>query len=78
MIYYHKGVEVIIMAKIFNWTKGINQEELKIVIETLNDDGIIIFETAKETVLDEKYGDFILYKEKRYGITRLNYFKRCI
>ena len=41
----------------------------------LNDDGIIIFETAKETVLDEKYGDFILYKEKRYGITRLNYFK---
>ena len=44
----------------------------------LNDDGIIIFETAKETVLDEKYGDFILYKEKRYGIPRLNYFKRCI
>lgn len=33
------------MAKIFNWTEGINQEELKIVIETLNDDGIIIFPT---------------------------------
>lgn len=33
------------MAKIFNWTKGINQEELKIVIKTLNNDGIIIFPT---------------------------------
>lgn len=44
----------------------------------LKEDGIIIFETAKETILDERYGDFVLYKEKRYGITRLNYFKRCI
>lgn len=43
----------------------------------LKDDGIIIFETAKETVLNEKYDKYILYKEKRYGITRLNYFKRC-
>lgn len=33
------------MAKIFNWTKGTNQEELKIVIKTLEDDGIIIFPT---------------------------------
>lgn len=33
------------MAKIFNWTKGINQEELEIVIKTLGDDGIIIFPT---------------------------------
>ena len=33
------------MAKIFNWKKGINQKELKIVINTLNNDGIIIFPT---------------------------------
>lgn len=44
--------------------------------EILKEDGIIIFETAKETVLDENYGNLEVYKDRRYGISKLHYIRR--
>lgn len=42
----------------------------------LSENGIIIIEVRKNTDLNEEYADFFSYKEKRYGISKLLYFKR--
>lgn len=42
----------------------------------LNDEGIIIVETKKDFDLKDKYFYFIKYKERKYGITKLHYFKK--
>ena len=42
----------------------------------LNDGGIIILEVRKDTNLKEQYLDLKQYKEKKYGITKLLYYKR--
>lgn len=49
--------------------------ELVINNNVLSREGIIIFEVDKNTVLKEKYGDLVLYKEKRYGINKLLYYR---
>lgn len=41
----------------------------------LNKDGIIIFEVEKQTILKERYGNLELYKEKKYGINKLLYYR---
>lgn len=41
----------------------------------LNDDGKIIVEIEKDTILKDEYLGLVKYKEKKYGINKLNYFK---
>ena len=42
----------------------------------LNEKGIIIVETRKNTDLEESYPGFAKYKEKRYGISKLLYYRK--
>ena len=42
----------------------------------LNEKGIVIMEVAKDTELKESYKDMYLYKEKRYGINKLLYYRK--
>ena len=42
----------------------------------LSNEGIIIVETRKDVDLSEEYGDLYLYKERRYGISKLLYYRR--
>lgn len=42
----------------------------------LKDDGIIIAETRKDTILADAYGIYGLYKEKKYGISKLLYYRK--
>ncbi len=39
-------------------------------------DGMIIFEVRKDTDLNERYEDLYKYKEKRYGINKLLYYRK--
>ena len=43
---------------------------------SLDKKGIMILEVRKDTDLKEEYLNFSLYKEKRYGINKLLYYKR--
>ncbi len=38
--------------------------------------GIMIFEVEKNTQLNDEYLEFLKYKERRYGINKLLYFRR--
>lgn len=42
----------------------------------LNEKGTIIVEVRKDVDLDNKYNDLSLYKERRYGIAKLLYYKK--
>ena len=52
--------------------------DLIIKNDLLSKDGIVIVEARKENELLDRYIDLSLYKEKRYGITKLLYYKRSI
>ena len=43
--------------------------------DLLKEDGIVICEVRKETQLEESYGSLKNYKEKKYGINKLLYYK---
>ena len=54
-------------------------EELFELIErynVINDDGVVIMEVEKKSELDEAYGAMHIYKEKRYGISKLLYYRK--
>lgn len=42
----------------------------------LNEEGIIIVEVNSNTILDDKYEKIEKYKEKKYGISKLIYFRK--
>ncbi len=42
----------------------------------LNEDGVLIMEVRKDTDLAENYPGVYLYKEKRYGINKLLYYRK--
>ncbi len=44
--------------------------------DALNDEGVVIIEARKNTELEESYGSMKLYKEKRYGISKLLYYRK--
>ena len=46
--------------------------------ELLNKEGIMIMEVRKDTNLKDEYLGLKLYKEKRYGISKLLYYKKEI
>ena len=43
----------------------------------LNDEGMIIIESAKNTIVDEKISNFIKVKEKKYGNSKVSYFRKA-
>ena len=42
----------------------------------LKEKGIIIFEVRSDSKIKESYGPYKLYKERKYGITKLMYYKK--
>ena len=46
--------------------------------DLLKSDGIMIMEVRKDTDLKEEYLNMNLYKEKRYGINKLLYYKKGV
>ena len=44
--------------------------------DLLNKQGIIIFEVKKDTMLKERYFNLVNYKEKKYGINKLLYYRQ--
>ena len=42
----------------------------------LKEKGILIVEVRKDTILKESYDDLVLYKERRYGINKLLYYRK--
>ncbi len=46
--------------------------------EMLSEYGVVIVETHKDDVFKEGYGCLYKWKEKKYGITRLTYYKKGI
>ncbi len=44
--------------------------------DVLGDEGIVIIEAEKNTQLEESYGSMHIYKEKRYGISKLLYYRK--
>ena len=44
--------------------------------DLLKEDGMVILEAEKNTVLNERYGNMYLYKERRYGISKLLYYRK--
>lgn len=44
--------------------------------DMLEDDGVMVVESAKEDMFEERYGNLIKYKEKVYGITRITYYQK--
>ena len=50
--------------------------ELLINNELLNEDAMVIIETAKKTPLPLEYGDIKFLKAKNYGISKISYYKR--
>ncbi len=58
-----------------------DRDELMMMIadkKMLKDDGVLIYEVDSHTVMNDCYGDLILYKKRSYGITDLYYYKRCL
>lgn len=50
--------------------------ELLTINELLNDDALVIIETAKKTQLLEEYNNVKFVKAKNYGISKISYYKR--
>ena len=50
--------------------------KLLLEYELLNDEAIIIVEVKKDVDLDENIFNFSKYKEKKYGISKLLYYRR--
>lgn len=44
--------------------------------DMLDEEGVIVVESAKEDIFKEQYGNLIKYKEKEYGITRITYYQK--
>ena len=44
----------------------------------LSKNGIIIAEVRKDIILNEEYNNVILYKEKKYGISKLLYYRKKV
>ena len=57
------------------YNKGLINDCLGLLSEHMSDSGVIICETAKEEILPENAGDFSISKEKKYGKTKLTYYR---
>lgn len=46
--------------------------------DLLNDEGILIVESSKEDQLEERIGNYVCVKEKKYGITKIQFYERDV
>ena len=54
-------------------------EEIMKYLDTnqmINEDGVVLIESANEDVFEERYGSLEKYKEKIYGISRITYYRK--
>ena len=58
------------------YKKGLTEECLELLFEHMSDEGIVICETSKDEKLPESAGGFSISKEKKYGKTKLTYYRR--
>ncbi|MBR1763276.1 MAG: 16S rRNA (guanine(966)-N(2))-methyltransferase RsmD [Eubacterium sp.] len=58
------------------YNKGLINECLSFLVSHMSEDGVIICETSKGEELPDSAGDFIKTKEKKYGKTKLTYYRK--
>lgn len=58
------------------YNKGLINECLSLLVSHMSEDGVIICETSKGEELPDSAGDFIKTKEKKYGKTKLTYYRK--
>ncbi len=58
------------------YNKGLLQQALPLLTGKMSDGGIIICEHPKEDVLEECYGEFVRFKEYKYGKINLTTYKK--
>ncbi len=58
------------------YNKGLLQQALPLLAGKMSDGGIIICEHPKEDVLEESYGDFVRFKQYKYGKINLTTYKK--
>ena len=57
------------------YKKGILQDALPLVAETMRDTGVIIAENPLDEQISANYGDFVLDREYRYGKIKISTFR---
>lgn len=57
------------------YNRNISDAILKLVIKNVKKEGVIIVETSKIELLDQRYSDFEIYKEYIYGKKKLTLYK---
>ena len=58
------------------YKKGLIDECLMLLIEHMSEDGVIICETSKEEKLPQEAGSFEISRERKYGKTKLTYYRK--
>ncbi len=58
------------------YNKGLINECLSLLVSHMSEDGVIICETSKGEELPYSAGGFIKTKEKKYGKTKLTYYRK--
>ena len=58
------------------YNRGLIDECLKLLSPHMSEDGVIICETAKEEKLPSRAGDFSISRERKYGKTKLTYYRK--
>jgi 16S rRNA (guanine(966)-N(2))-methyltransferase RsmD len=58
------------------YNKGLIDECLGLLSEHMSDEGVIICETARNEVLPQNAGDFVITRERNYGKTKLTYYRK--
>lgn len=60
------------------YAKQRNEELIQKIsdLNLLNEDGLVIVESDKNDVLNERIGQFVCVKKKNYGITKISFYER--
>lgn len=58
------------------YNRGLIDECLSKLSQHMSDDGVIICESAKNEEFPQSAGDFVITKEKRYGKSKLTYYRK--
>ena len=58
------------------YKEGLVEKCMPGLVKLMSEDGIIICETSKEEKLPEKFGDFVIDKERNYGKTKITIYRK--
>lgn len=58
------------------YNKGLVEDCLNKLSQHMSADGVIICESAKDEEFPQSVGDFVIAKEKRYGKSKLTYYRK--